>query len=61
MARQQTVPTPTEIRRECERIRAEWSEDTHWKRACITHWMHWLPPMVHHPAGHEVIEGIGSY
>ena len=46
MARQEYTPTPTEIRRECERIRSNWSEDTLWKRSGQEHCRHWMPPMV---------------
>ncbi|HAB14714.1 MAG TPA: hypothetical protein DCE47_23770 [Planctomycetaceae bacterium] len=58
MARQQYTPTPTEIRRECERIRSEWSEDTLWKRSGLEHCRHWMPPTVHMPRTHELIETI---
>ena len=27
------LPTPKQIREECRRIRAGWSEDEHWRRA----------------------------
>ena len=58
MARQEYTPTPTEIRRECERIRSEWSEDTLWKRSGLEHCRHWMPPTVHMPRTHELIETI---
>ena len=58
MARQQYTPSPTEIRRECERIRSEWSEDTLWKRSGLEHCRHWMPPTVHMPRTHELIETI---
>ena len=58
LARQQYTPTPTEIRRECERIRSEWSEDTLWKRSGLEHCRHWMPPTVHMPRTHELIETI---
>jgi hypothetical protein len=58
MARQEYTPTPTEIRRECERIRSNWSEDTLWKRAGLEHCRHWMPPTVHMPRTHELIETI---
>ena len=58
MARQEYPPPPTEIRRECARIRSEWSEDTLWKRSGLEHCRHWMPPTVHMPRTHELIETI---
>ena len=58
MARQEFTPTPAEIRRECERIRSEWSEDTLWKRSGLEQYRHWMPPMVHMPQTHELVATI---
>jgi|TARA_B100000809_G_scaffold65048_1_gene61722 hypothetical protein len=58
MARQEFTPSPSEIRHECERIRSEWSEDMLWKRSGLEHVRHWMPPIVHIPRTHELIETI---
>ena len=58
MARQEYTPTPAEIRRERERIRTEWSEETLWKRSGLSEYRHWLPPTVHHPTGNELIDAL---
>ncbi|MFP6769386.1 MAG: hypothetical protein VB859_14520 [Planctomycetaceae bacterium] len=58
MARQEYTPTPAEIRRECARIRSEWSEDTLWKRSGLEEFRHWMPPTVQMPRSHELIDAI---
>jgi hypothetical protein len=56
-------PTPKDIQRECERIRAAWSPRERAKRAGLPKGGRWTPPSIHlsviaDAAGDDWVEGV---